>query len=404
MRTSRRELLVSLAAGSLVGLRAAAGEPRKRLIVVVAAGAWDPTFVFDARRGLGDGPFPDEEPEVGAIEVEARFGQIRVSTNAVRRPAVTRFFERWSHRTAVVNGLWTGTLSHWAGLLRILTGGSDPAAPDLVARLGASRGDAALPALDAAGVGRPGTAALTTIRAGVRGQLAALVDPSLRYPLPGGEPRPSPGLVPADDAAIDRFLKARALGDGRVAARAAGAAIRGEAEAIVAATAGRRRGLAEDLRMAADLCAQGLSHAVLVDSGQSWDTHAEAPRQHGCWDETFAALDLLCGRLEEQGALDDTLVLVVSELGRTPWRNAHDGTDHWPYTSAVLIGADVRGGTLLGGTDDGFVGVTCDPSTGRPSAAAPDPLLVTQLTAGVLEAVGLPDALPGVAPLRGFRA
>lgn len=44
------------------------------------------------------------------------------------------------------------------------------------------------------------------------------------------------------------------------------------------------------------------------------------------------------------GILDDPLVMVVSEMGRTSVINELGGTDHWPFTSALLIGAGVRPG------------------------------------------------------------
>jgi uncharacterized protein (DUF1501 family) len=407
MRPSRRDLLVALGATGILGLRPARGaDPARRLIVVVANGGWDPTLLLDAKRDRGDGPWVDEDPDDPEDrEVERAFGEIAVSTNARKRPAVTAFFERWGHRTAVVNGLWTGTLSHWDGMLRVLTGGSDAAAPDLVARVGAALGGSApLPALDAAGVGRPGPLSGTTGRTGTRGQLAALVSPVVRYPLPDGGPRPDPGLGADDRAAIDRFLAARGLDPARSAARERARDLQDHAvDLATQLTGGARRTLGDDLRAVVSLLEGGVVHAALVDSGQLWDTHADAFRQHGSWDSLFRALTGLGEGLETRGMLDDTLVVVLSELGRTPWRNPHRGTDHWPYTSAVLFGADVAGGASLGGTDDGFVGLTCDPRTGRPSGAAADPLRVTNLTAGVLEAVGLPGALPGVEPLRGFR-
>jgi hypothetical protein len=407
MRPSRRDLLIGGAASGLLGLRAASGAPvAKHLIVVVANGGWDPTFLFDARRGLGDGPFVDEDPEDdGDVEEERTWGELVVSTNARKRPAVTTFFDAWWQRTAVVNGLWTGTLSHWDGMLRVLTGTSDAAAPDLVARLGAAHLGLPLPALDAAGVGRAGPFGTTTGRTGVRGQLAALVAPGVRYPRGDGSDRPAAHLDDADRRALDTFFQQRGLDRDRSEARARAEQLRERGGELVALLPeGRRRGLGDDLKLAVELCAAGVSQGVLVDSGQHWDTHAGAAQQHQSWNGLFQALHGMATGLETRGMLDDTLVVVVSELGRTPWRNHQAGTDHWPYTSAVLFGADVRGGTLLGGTDDGFVGRTCDPSTGRPAAGAPDPLLVTNLTAGVLEAVGLGDALPGVTPLRGFRA
>jgi len=50
--------------------------------------------------------------------------------------------------------------------------------------------------------------------------------------------------------------------------------------------------------------------------------------------------------------LDQTTVLVMSEMGRTPIHNAAIGKDHWPVTSAMLVGAGVAGGRVVGATDD----------------------------------------------------
>jgi hypothetical protein len=402
MPASRRELLAALAAAGCVGLRPARGaSPGRHLLVVVADGAWDPTFVLDAKRGRGDGPFVDEDPDdPDDVEVERRYGDLTICANPRKRPGVTAFFDRWWDRTVVVNGLWTGTLSHWDGMLRVLTGGSDPSAPDLVARVAAASGGAApLPALDAAGVGRPGDLSGVAGRAGVRGQLRALVDPSVRYPLSDGADRPDPRLTDRDRADIERYLAARGLDPARAAARDRAARLRDHADDLRAELpAGRRRALGDDLRAAVGLLEAGVCHSVLVDSGQHWDTHADAARQHASWDATFAALAGLGEGLEARGMEDDVVVAVISDLGRTPWRNAHDGTDHWPYTSAVVFGAGVAGGRALGGTDDGFVGLTCDPVTGRPARSAPDPLRTTNLTAGLLAAMGVP--LPAVDALR----
>ena len=60
----------------------------------------------------------------------------------------------------------------------------------------------------------------------------------------------------------------------------------------------------------------------------------------------------MLGDLEENGLLDETLVVVMSDMGRTPQVNASSGRDHWTYAYSVLFaGAGIRGGTVHGVTD-----------------------------------------------------
>jgi hypothetical protein len=71
-------------------------------------------------------------------------------------------------------------------------------------------------------------------------------------------------------------------------------------------------------------------------------------------------LDLLADAPGETGGslLDETLVLSLSEMGRAPVINGSGGKDHWPYTSALLVGGGLSGGRVLGGTDESQVGTT----------------------------------------------
>jgi uncharacterized protein (DUF1501 family) len=56
--------------------------------------------------------------------------------------------------------------------------------------------------------------------------------------------------------------------------------------------------------------------------------------------------------LHERGLLDETLVVVMSEMGRTPKINANGGRDHWTYCySVMLAGAGIKGGTVYGASD-----------------------------------------------------
>ncbi len=56
--------------------------------------------------------------------------------------------------------------------------------------------------------------------------------------------------------------------------------------------------------------------------------------------------------LEQSGLLDETLVVLTTDFGRTPGVNATAGRDHWMHCySTVLAGAGIRGGTVHGASD-----------------------------------------------------
>ncbi len=67
------------------------------------------------------------------------------------------------------------------------------------------------------------------------------------------------------------------------------------------------------------------------------------------------AVSALLLDLEQRGLLDETLVVLVGEFGRTPRISkgaSAIGRDHWPNCySAMLAGAGIRGGTIFGSSD-----------------------------------------------------
>jgi uncharacterized protein (DUF1501 family) len=64
------------------------------------------------------------------------------------------------------------------------------------------------------------------------------------------------------------------------------------------------------------------------------------------------ALAALIGDLEDRGLLDETLIVVMGEFGRTPKLNVDGGRDHWPRVfSVALAGGGVPGGQVIGASD-----------------------------------------------------
>lgn len=86
----------------------------------------------------------------------------------------------------------------------------------------------------------------------------------------------------------------------------------------------------------------------------SWDTHnANFTRVPELCDELDAGMSTLLADLESRGLLNETLVVLATEFGRTPDINANDGRDHHPAGfTCVLAGGGIRGGQVFGATDE----------------------------------------------------
>jgi hypothetical protein len=86
----------------------------------------------------------------------------------------------------------------------------------------------------------------------------------------------------------------------------------------------------------------------------AWDTHTRnfpilRENKLPGLDQTFSAL---MEDLTNRGLLDETLVVVMSEMGRTPRVNGNGGRDHWTFCySVMLAGAGIRGGSVYGASD-----------------------------------------------------
>jgi len=96
-------------------------------------------------------------------------------------------------------------------------------------------------------------------------------------------------------------------------------------------------------------------------SAGSWDTHSH---NFVCLKEDLLPIfdrgySALLADLQERGLLDETLVVVTSEMGRTPKVGGsrtvgkpNPGRDHWTHCqSVILAGGGIRGGQVYGSSD-----------------------------------------------------
>src|SRR6185369_17251869 len=87
--------------------------------------------------------------------------------------------------------------------------------------------------------------------------------------------------------------------------------------------------------------------------GYSWDSHVHSDdvRDH-LMPTTDQGAAALIADLDERGLLDETLVVMLGEMGRTPQATSRWGRGHWSTLFPALVaGAGVRGGTCYGASD-----------------------------------------------------
>jgi uncharacterized protein (DUF1501 family) len=267
-------------------------------------------------------------------------------------------------------------------------------------------------------------------RVGATNQLVGLLDPGSSYPVIGATRDNTFVPTPSDESYVRAYTVARA---GREkATRGATGYNRRRVDDFIGSlsrgdrlrelrgglgTRGTLLGLAAQRQLALDALQTGISRTAMLAVGQNFDTHETNTNQSGSQAFLFDNLSQLINALEARpGAqsgttlLDDTNVLVVSEMGRTPKLNGAmpvPGKDHWPVTSAMVIGTDIRGGRAYGGTSSTGEGEVVDLDTGEVNGGTqPRSLEPRHLAAGLLAACGVDpaDHLPDAEVFRAFLA
>ncbi len=121
------------------------------------------------------------------------------------------------------------------------------------------------------------------------------------------------------------------------------------------------RTIGQSCLLARRLVERGVPIVTVNNTG--WDTHQDlytrlkegytgAKVPVGLVPNLDQAIGALLDDLRERGLLDETLVVVMGEFGRTPKLNTSGGRDHWPRVfSVALAGGGVSGGQVIGASD-----------------------------------------------------
>jgi uncharacterized protein (DUF1501 family) len=123
------------------------------------------------------------------------------------------------------------------------------------------------------------------------------------------------------------------------------------------------------LRMAqqAEIALASFKAGVCVSANLSigqFDSHANNdPDQMKLIPEFLAGIAYFIRRAGELKIRDQLVVVVQSEMGRTPNYNKGNGKDHWSIGSALFLGKGIKGNRVIGATDEKQFAVPLDPQT-----------------------------------------
>jgi uncharacterized protein (DUF1501 family) len=139
--------------------------------------------------------------------------------------------------------------------------------------------------------------------------------------------------------------------------------------------------------LARRLIENGVRFVTITDGG--WDTHQNNFKslKTSRLPPIDQGLPALLTDLQNRGLLETTLVVWLTDFGRTPNINSASGRDHWASAGfAIMAGAGIPGGAVLGATDD---------EGGKPIR---DEYLTEDIAMTIYEKLGLPPDLTAQSP------
>lgn len=336
-------------------------------VVFNASGGWDTTYLMDPKGANGINRLYRE----GDILTKGAHKYAPVKEHVRAGMSNEDFYAEFGDELLTFNGLDYSVNNHSPGARYMATGKLDSLAyPTFAALVAACRGSTCPLAF------------LTFGNYSATGNLVAMSRvpylPSLRTianaDAVGGNER-SPYH---DRFALDRIEEAlRDANAARAAAPRLPRAERGENMLYAAQANSRalervtqyipaavpRERLSQQAEIALASFKAGVCVSANLTIGQ-FDSHANNdPDQMRLIPEFLAGIAYLLRRAGDLGIRDKLVVVVQSEMGRTPTYNTGNGKDHWSIGSAWFLGRGIKGNRVVGATDAGQFAVPIDPAT-----------------------------------------
>ena len=123
----------------------------------------------------------------------------------------------------------------------------------------------------------------------------------------------------------------------------------------------------ERLSQQAEIALASFKAGVCVSANLTigqFDSHANNdPDQMKLIPEFLAGIAYLLRRAEELQIREQLVVIVQSEMGRTPTYNKGNGKDHWSIGSIMFLGRGIKGNRVIGATDEKQFQVSINPQS-----------------------------------------
>ena len=123
----------------------------------------------------------------------------------------------------------------------------------------------------------------------------------------------------------------------------------------------------ERLSQQAEIALASFKAGVCVSANLSigqFDSHANNDvDQMKLIPEFLAGIAYLIRRAEELKIREKLVVVIQSEMGRTPTYNKGNGKDHWSIGSAMFLGPGIKGNRVIGATDEKQFAASLNPAT-----------------------------------------
>jgi uncharacterized protein (DUF1501 family) len=354
--------------------RASVSASDLKFVFVFAQGGWDPTRVFATEFSNSN---VDMEPDGELMTVGGL-----TFVDHPDRPSVTAYLQANAARTLFLNGVMIRSISHQICTMISMTGTTSGLQPDWPAILAAGAGGRTIPHLVLSGPSFPGDLVTAVARTGSNGQLEALLSGAA---VDWSDTEVASLPLPTQNI-VDDYIQQRANAFAQTAGTSPGAKLLAGNMKDAVASARELKNLRyvmdftggttleDKTQVAVDALSIGLSRCVTLSDDMSWDSHADNDAtQSALFEALFYGLGQLQEKLEATPGTaaptlaDETVVVVLSEMGRTPLLNGFLGKDHWPYTAMMITGPNVTGGRVIGGYDSAYYGLEVDPASGEPA-------------------------------------
>jgi hypothetical protein len=356
-------------------------------LFVHAQGGWDPRFLFDPTLVTDQNRLYTQLGEVAGIPCApiavdpARVGLPTDQGVETYLRSPEEFLKTHAARLLVLNGVDTATNNHDSGTRAMASGQLSDGYPALASLIAAEYGGS-MPMAFLSGGGYDATNGLVPLsRITDPGTLARIARPNDINPdQPDGEHYHSAAtmkrILEMQRARTETLYQAQRLPRLRAAVDALRSARETKEElgglllqdelVSLPGGLGDQQQMQRQAQLALSAFAAGLSVCASVLLG-GFDTHGDHDRSQTrqLW-KLLGGIDYIVSYAAQKGLTDRLVIFVTSDFARGPQYNGDNegsGKDHWPVSSALVMGPGIRGGRVIGATDDEQRPRKVDPST-----------------------------------------